>query len=202
MTGEGYLYWSPLVWNLNFTKQEASTTIWNSHWFISLYLYYFVLYTEISLPVVILRADFRFVPSQWETSLQNNTISHWLGTNLESALIHPSRDPCILYCLHHGCFVKSGPCFFYIHRTNDWAMDYRFLAERRSYNNQSAVVTTYKLRTNFSYKFLWYSICGNHTFVLCTTLATDCPTKMDVIIVSHNTWHRESTVLMYRKTLI
>ena len=32
------------------------------------------------------RADFRFAPSQWETSLQSNTVSHWLGANLESAL--------------------------------------------------------------------------------------------------------------------
>ena len=32
------------------------------------------------------RADSRLVPSQWETSLQNNAVSHWLGTNLESAL--------------------------------------------------------------------------------------------------------------------
>ena len=31
-------------------------------------------------------ADARFVPSQWETSLQSNTVSHWLGANLASAL--------------------------------------------------------------------------------------------------------------------
>ena len=31
-------------------------------------------------------ADSRFAPSQWETSLQSNAVSHWLGTNLESAL--------------------------------------------------------------------------------------------------------------------
>ena len=30
------------------------------------------------------RADSRFVPSQWETSLQSNGVSHWLGANLES----------------------------------------------------------------------------------------------------------------------
>ena len=33
----------------------------------------------------LLRADSRLVPSQWETSLQSNGISHWLGVNLESA---------------------------------------------------------------------------------------------------------------------
>ena len=34
----------------------------------------------------ILRADSRFAPKQWETSLQSNTISHWQVANLESAL--------------------------------------------------------------------------------------------------------------------
>ena len=33
------------------------------------------------------RADSRLASSQWETSLQSNTISHWLDANLESALI-------------------------------------------------------------------------------------------------------------------
>ena len=28
----------------------------------------------------------RFAPSQWEMSLQSNTVSHWLSTNLKSAL--------------------------------------------------------------------------------------------------------------------
>ena len=32
------------------------------------------------------RADSRFVPGHWETLLQSNAISHWLGANLESAL--------------------------------------------------------------------------------------------------------------------
>ena len=32
---------------------------------------------------------YRFAPSQWETSLQSNGVSHWLGANLESALKVP-----------------------------------------------------------------------------------------------------------------
>ena len=32
------------------------------------------------------RADSRFTSSQWETPLQSNAVSHWLGANLESAL--------------------------------------------------------------------------------------------------------------------
>ena len=34
----------------------------------------------------IIRADSRFAPSQWETSLQSNTVSHWRGASLESTL--------------------------------------------------------------------------------------------------------------------
>ena len=43
------------------------------------------------------RADSRFAPSQWEMSLQSNAISHWLGTNLESALyaLTGTTDGCI-----------------------------------------------------------------------------------------------------------
>ena len=32
-------------------------------------------------------ADSRSAPSQWETPLQSNAVSHWLGTNLESILL-------------------------------------------------------------------------------------------------------------------
>ena len=32
------------------------------------------------------KADSRLAPSQWETSLQSNAVSHWLGANLESTL--------------------------------------------------------------------------------------------------------------------
>ena len=31
------------------------------------------------------RADSRFASCQWETTLQSNAVSHWLGANLESA---------------------------------------------------------------------------------------------------------------------
>ena len=36
--------------------------------------------------IIQIRTDPRFVPSQWERALLCNNISHWLGTNLESAL--------------------------------------------------------------------------------------------------------------------
>ena len=33
------------------------------------------------------RADSKFAPSQWATSLQSNAVSHWQGANLESTLL-------------------------------------------------------------------------------------------------------------------
>ena len=40
-----------------------------------------------ALHIDLTKADSRFVPSQWETSLQSNAVSHRLGANLESALL-------------------------------------------------------------------------------------------------------------------
>ena len=48
---------------------------------------FFFGYTKLSAWMHTLgRADFRLAPRQWETLLQTNAVSHWLGTNLESSL--------------------------------------------------------------------------------------------------------------------
>ena len=52
------------------------------------------------------RADSRFAPSQWETALLCNDVSHWLGANLESVLYHDDVKTCLL-CLHYWHFVKG-----------------------------------------------------------------------------------------------
>ena len=52
------------------------------------------------------RADSRLAPSQWETALLCNNISHWLGTNLESALgyaVDLHQHSHMGYCLHLHC---------------------------------------------------------------------------------------------------
>ena len=51
------------------------------------------------------RNDSKLAPSQWETSLQNNAVSHWLGTNLESALIEHAKqlsvnNPDVFLCFY------------------------------------------------------------------------------------------------------
>ena len=40
-----------------------------------------------SCHMVMFRADSKLAPNQWETSLQCNAASHWLGANLESTLM-------------------------------------------------------------------------------------------------------------------
>ena len=44
-----------------------------------------------------IRADSRLAPSQWEASLQSKAVSHWLGTNPESALQ-------MIITLHTWCY--------------------------------------------------------------------------------------------------
>ena len=41
-----------------------------------------------------IKAHSRLAPNQWETSLQNNVISYWLGANLKSLIaIYITIDP-------------------------------------------------------------------------------------------------------------
>ena len=52
------------------------------------------------------RADSRFVPSRWEVSLLCNDVSHWLGTNLESALYtHISPDVLCWYLILYSFYI-------------------------------------------------------------------------------------------------
>ena len=53
------------------------------------------------------RADFRLAPSQWETSLQCNAVSHWLSENLESEL-NCTNVNVLAWCLTWGRFCQFG----------------------------------------------------------------------------------------------
>ena len=44
------------------------------------------LYLSILYMQILFRADSKFAPSQWEAALLCNTVSHWHGASLESAL--------------------------------------------------------------------------------------------------------------------
>ena len=57
------------------------------------------------------RADSRFAPSQWETALLCNDVSHWLGASLESALsIYKHwRDESLLVPVMASCLFGAKP---------------------------------------------------------------------------------------------
>ena len=55
-------------------------------WLMRLYVFYTLVFHLWSQ--YIHRANSKFAPSQWETALLCNDVSHWLGASLESALIH------------------------------------------------------------------------------------------------------------------
>ena len=49
--------------------------------------------TQETSPVAYFSADSRFAANQWETALLCNDVSHWLGANLESALLFYQGNP-------------------------------------------------------------------------------------------------------------
>ena len=41
------------------------------------------------------RSDYRLAHSQWETPLQSNAVSHWLGANRNKPCLYPIIQPCL-----------------------------------------------------------------------------------------------------------
>ena len=65
------------------------------------------------------RADSRFAPSQWETALLCNDVSHWLGASLESALSWLSGDLLVRLLTSVRlltCLLNSGPVSYNTHK--------------------------------------------------------------------------------------
>ena len=78
------------------------------------------------------RADSMFVPSQWETLLQSKAISHWLGENLDSALI---------LCMHPA---NKKRCYIVMLSLNGW-MHTQMLSAlyKAKFINQTSCVVLY-----------------------------------------------------------
>ena len=58
------------------------------------------------------RANSRFASSQWDTTLQSNAVSHWLGTSLKSAL-YSIHD--MLTHSNSALMLKDEPFHFIFH---------------------------------------------------------------------------------------
>ena len=66
-------------------------------------------YSASSWYVIILQGcDSKLAPSQWETGLLCNDVSHWLGTSLESALMFQLLNCCMVIIIINQIAVISG----------------------------------------------------------------------------------------------
>ena len=77
---------------------------------IGLYLVNIILYIYI---YIYARADSRFAPSQWETALLCNDVSHWLGVGLESAM-YAEYIPHFLIYFTLSLIARKGPWYCFL----------------------------------------------------------------------------------------
>ena len=108
-------------------------------------------------------ADSRLAPSQWETSLQSNAVSHWLGANLESALLlSPVESPHITMsnfpCIVHKRFINRSK------RLKEIGWNKKL---QKLYNNHNAKI--YTLELHFSLQWCHNEPDGvsNHRCLYC-----------------------------------
>ena len=96
------------------------------------------------------RADSWFAPSQWETSLQSNDVSHWLGTNLESALNYAY--------IVHSVVICCALLWFGISQFHPYPS--RVLDKHRGNHSRSTVEATLKRMDKYNSQitmhFLYY----------------------------------------------
>ena len=77
---------------------------------------------QITLEVHV-RVDSRFAPNQWETSLQSNAVSHWLGANLESVLHVYMHKPENIGPKWRSFLTLSHNCYRYVRMLfNTWGV--------------------------------------------------------------------------------
>ena len=69
---------------------------------------------------IIIRADSRFAPSQWEMMLFCNGISHWLGASLESALM--MRWDIVKMFFHVQSHENMMHCNMLLNKSLGWCM--------------------------------------------------------------------------------
>ena len=121
------------------------------------------------------RADSRFAPSQWETLLQSNRVSHWLGANLESVPILPMKYT-------HGFVVYNFvvPCFLVLVNLLDTLTHLPWTKWPPIWQTTFSVAISWMKMIEFWLKFHWNMFPGveltisQHWFRqwLCTDQAT------------------------------
>ena len=80
----------------------------------------------VTYPTIMSRAHSKLAPSQWETLLQSNTVSHWLVTNLESAQIWLDSVRCNGYWTIYDFSVREMYQVFQTCLTSVWRLPCNF----------------------------------------------------------------------------
>ena len=78
---------SLIYWNQRLLNKQASYWWFKSPWHSCNIIISLSIFLQFDQTILCThRADSRFAPSQWETALLCNDVSHWSGANIESAL--------------------------------------------------------------------------------------------------------------------
>ena len=116
------------------------------------------------------RADSRFAPTQWETSLQRNTVSYWLGANLESVLYcikFNFTDIMQLLCLVHS--TGNGNCSLNTHLTTRllifaWWWDYLLRSSPWSLKLWCTICSSCAFNIIPGFDDIWCTFCSSCAF--------------------------------------
>ena len=92
-----------IIWSM-FHLYHFMPLLYVASGYILLISYYIYIYA---------RADSRFAPSQWETALLCNDVSHWLGVGLESAM-YAEYIPHFLIYYTLSLIARKGPWYCFL----------------------------------------------------------------------------------------
>ena len=128
-----------------------------------------ITYVKCSLIGWHFRADSRLAPSQWETSLQSNAVSHWLGANLETALhfthmigISPwEKSPDVL-----GVFSPLS----YAHYIDINTMKFTFVKNTSPFNENTILIYTIYKSSDILTVYRKRNVHGLHLFLWINTV--------------------------------
>ena len=120
------------------------------------------------------RADSRFAPSQWETALLCNDVSHWLGANLESALY-------VCQTWSSLCLLMAQHLMMLGHQQTQWWLQKKQTLSTKISSAEMILNDTLLLRN--SYKNIWLLRETNPRAIVtaCWWQKWDFPTKNEVI---------------------
>ena len=147
-----------------------------SAWESNCFQYYFLLMWVTAIKYS--RADSRFAPSQRETALHCNNVSHWLGTNLESALCSIFPEICIVFKPYGGLVLSILSIPFRSHQWH-WCSHKIALVQAKQYRGlwvnrlRKSTKNSQHINIEKKYHFVSCNIMRNTVFVSQISMPVD-----------------------------